>query len=729
MLIPRVYRLRSPLLAALLAAVNAAAAEPVTYLAPGVDAEDLAASTQFYDTGKGYFYWDSHTDTTRALYEQTGDYSFLGELAKYITETEFSAQAFAPLNNDSATCWYNAGSNAIQYWQNTYGAFYKGDRPLPDGYTYAPENLQELAGTQGLQVNMQFYDNWTDTGGAATDAFDWYFGGRDTSGVDGGAFFRDYFYGANAWKSAYLFDGIGKFSMQKASDAIIAAFGLTLGEGGLQRTEEGLVPTLSAGNNAAAHALTCYGFSLGEDGMLDSLYIADSDDATYQLEHVYVALSADGGRLLMYEDAEHTRPWHGEGPLLWGVTGIYNIATPKALLDMYAEYSAADNPLLWNGEGAAWAATDTSPAQGAWDASVDGTPYRSNFQNGRIVRFCDTAGQRDITVQGPVATTHMLVDASCDYSFTGAEGASLRIGTLEKGGHGKARFTDLAILADSLLLHETGLELLGAASLEIGGAVRISGGEIASTGNTAYTPGNADYSMRNAAVEVTADTAATLRNGLDNVRLVNSGTGSLTVDASITGTFSAEARGGDISFINRGTGLSVNDLTLHAGRTVGVYRAQETTEEEETALLITGTLTAEADARLNANLTLGSDATLDVSATNGLGLMLGSALTLNPGISLSLKDMELIAKMSVNQTYGLFQGVDALTLAGLDRPDTDPVFLDAVGWFRGLDEGHYFIQWNGDNVGMVCVCPIPEPATGTLGLLALAALAARRRKL
>ena len=721
-----------PLAAALVTAVNAAAeTTPVTYLAPGVDAENITESTRFYDAGKGYFYWDSHTDTTRALYGQTGDYSFLGELAKYITETEFSAEAFQPLKNDSATCWYNAGSNAIQYWQDSYAPFYKKDtqvRELPQGYTYARENLVDLAGTQSLRVNMAFYDAWPDQGNEGSAAFEWYLGGKSASSEPGGRYFSDYFAGRAASVSYSLYGAVGGISMEKVTTGILESFGLRKqDDGSLARVEEGLIPTLSAGNNAAAHALTCYGFTLGTDGLVDSLYIADSDDAIYRIEHVYLNVVKDAQgyeRLLMFEDAEHTIGWRAEGQLMWGLTEIYRINTPDRLKTLYAQYHGAETPLEWNGESSLWSTETTF----GWNVNIEGETYGSGFENGRIVQFGDTPGQRDISVEGAIQAAHMVMDAGSDYSFTGAEGASLRIGTLDKSGHGRACFTDLAIQADTLLLHETGLELLGAASLEIGGAVRISGGTVASTGNAAYNPGNADYRIGSAVMEVTADTDATLRNALDNVRLVNSGTGSLTVDAPITGSFSAEARCGDIAFINCGTGLTVNDFTLHAERTIGIYGATETTQEEETALLITGTLRAEAGARLNADLTLGTGSTLDVSGTGGLGLMLGSSLTLNTGISLSQKDMELIAKMSLNQTYGLFSGVDDLTLAGTDIfGSTDPVSVDAVGWFRGFQPMQYQICYDGSNVGLIRLI-IPEPATSALALTALAALAARRRR-
>lgn len=54
--------------------------------------------------------------------------------------------------------------------------------------------------------------------------------------------------------------------------------------------------------------------------------------------------------------------------------------------------------------------------------------------------------------------------------------------------------------------------------------------------------------------------------------------------------------------------------------------------------------------------------------------------------------------------------------------------IDAAGWFRGVEPQHIYMVYDGSNVGLYCVAPLPEPTTSTLSLLALAALAASRRK-
>ena len=726
----------TPLAAVLLPALCAAAAETasVTYLAPGVDVQDITASTRFYDVGKGAFYWNSHLTETEKLYNITKDFSFMGELKEYVRQTHFSQEAFYGLEDDKNTCWYNAGSNAIQYWQDCYAPFYRREDQsgaLPQGLTYTRENLEVLAGTQSLRVNMAFYDTWDDLGGAATDAFDWYLSGNSEKPGTGGYFQEYYGYGIETGKECGIYNAQGVVDMGKVTSGILESFGLVRKDDGtLQPVEQGLIPTLSAGNNSAAHALTCYGFTLGEDGMVNSLYIADSDDAQYRIEHIYLKVEETGGyqRLLMFEDEACSQYWHTDGLFKWGITGIYHINTPDDLKTLYGKFHDPERPMEWNGETEYWS-TDTTCG---WNVEIDGETYSSGYENGRIVQFTDKAEVFKIYVQGKVEAARMEVtNDDHDYKFMLHEEddeATLKICKLNKSGGGALDFYDFAVTADSLRLNRGTISLNNGASLEIVDTVRVEGGSISSKDASEYCTDNREYTISNATVTVLGKGETTLRNTLDNVQLVNDGSGALTVDSDITGRFSMEALDGNITFLNRGAGITVQELSLAAEQTISVYSRGVVSEEEETDVIVTGRLTAGKDAKLVANLTLGEGATLDVSGADAMGLALGSSLTLNPGMNLSQEDMELIAKMSGRDTYGLFTGVDDLTLADSD-PTTwkEPMSVDAVGWFHGFQPMQYYICYDGSNVGLRCV-PLPEPTTGVLSLLALGLLAGRRRK-
>ena len=720
-------------LAAALSLGTAAESTSTTYLAPGVDVQDITASTRFYDVGKGAFYWNSHLTETEKLYNLTKDFSFMGELKKYVQQTHFSPEAFYGLEDDKNTCWYNAGSNAIQYWQDCYAPFYRRENQsgaLPQGLTYTRDNLEVLAGTQSLRVNMAFYDTWDDLGGAATDAFDWYLSGNSEKPGSGG-YFQEYSgYGSQAGSSCGIYSSPGVISMEKVTKGIFESFGLVRKDDGtLQPVEQGLIPTLSAGNNAAAHALTCYGFTLDENGLVNSLYIADSDDAQYRIEQVYLKVEGTAGneRLLMFEDEACTKGWHTDGLFKWGITGIYHINTPDELKTLYDKYHDAERPMVWTGENFSTWATDTSLG---WNVTIDSETYGSGFENGRIVQFTDKAEVFDVTVEGELEAKSMQVtNSENNYSFMrGERETSLKLGSLEKSGTGALDFYGIAIAADTLILNQGTISLNDGASLEIVDTVRVEGGSIASKDDSEYCTDSREYTISNAKVTVLDEGETTLNNTLDNVRLVNGGSGELTVDGAITGTFSVEAANGDITFLNRGAGITMQELTLAAGQTIGVYSGSEISEDAETDVIVTSLLTAGKDAKLIANLTLGEGAKLDLSGTDAMGLTLGSSLTLNPSMSLSQEDMDLIAKMSRQDTYTLFSGVDALTLADSDSTTwKEPMSVDAKNWFTGFEPMQYYICYDGSNVGIRCV-PLPEPATSTLSLLALCALAARRRR-
>lgn len=196
------------------------------FIAHGVNPEDLAASEQFYDNGKGWHFWDwlqnnypeyYPSETINDLYQASGNsWEFFGDLASHIPDgktpedTTRGSSYYDELTNDMQTCWYNAASNILQYWQDSYGVFYRGSgdagdgsTTLPHGYTYSKDYLDDFAGTQSLRIDMFFYDNWDDVSGNITMSVSWYLAGNNTdaskSGPAKAGFFQEYF--DNTWDS------------------------------------------------------------------------------------------------------------------------------------------------------------------------------------------------------------------------------------------------------------------------------------------------------------------------------------------------------------------------------------------------------------------------------------------------------------------------------------------------------------------------------------------------
>ena len=200
------------------------------------------------------------------------------------------------------------------------------------------------------------------------------------------------------------------------------------------------------------------------------------------------------------------------------------------------------------------------------------------------------------------------------------------------------------------------------------------------------------------------------------------------------------AAGGNVDIRDLGAGASVSlhDLLIGNSRTVTalVSGASIAADESNVAkVLVTGELNAMTGAKLNANLTMATGSTLKVADK---GLELGCTLTLNEGINLGDEQLETL---HTTGALTLFTGVDAITLAsvGIDNG------IDAITLEQGIDAGLFFnlptaasvtaptpsyvIVYSGaSNGGVVSLTVVPEPATATLSLLALAALAARRRR-
>ena len=269
-----------------------------------------------------------------------------------------------------------------------------------------------------------------------------------------------------------------------------------------------------------------------------------------------------------------------------------------------------------------------------------------------------------------------------------------------------------------------------------GGSVSVSGGSENKIRNV-----NMGENGTNASLSFGAETHTAIAN--TNV--------AASAHASVSGAGNAVDFGNvnvgenaELSVMNLGdaASVSVSDVTIGAGATMGAYTGSDVSPLDEAALVIASgkTLTADNGATLNADLVMDAGSTLDVSGTGGNGLAMGSSVTLNPGVTLSAGDMAAITALGFMDQYTLFTGVDAFSYDGT-TPTPTPIAFDSETWvkasevfsnsaFTGGKDYYVFYSGaqNGSNVGAVYVMQLPEPTTGTLSLLALAALAARRRR-
>lgn len=771
------FSLKFALLACLSLAASAGAAE---FVVDGVNPNDIQHSTRFYDNGKGAYWTETYSTPYKGaeqLYKETGDFSFMGELEGRINAPEkgISVYSFSNLTDDSDTCWYNVSANVLEYWQSTYGVFYNGkdydgvSRELPTGLNYDKEICPTLGGTQSLKLGTYLYDNYTNTsvGGDMEYAVAWYLCGDDfwawdlmRSPHETAGYFADYF--PSYWEdfetpvvniynssSSKPLSGLGSISTY-----VKQAFGTELqADGSYSSGTPGSLLYFGISNDGVGgHALTCYGFKTGNDGNITSVYLTNSDDREYRLMEIF--LKEEGGKVYLYTDKECKNRWSFATGSAWYVDQLEWIDTPDALKAMYADYRSGD--LVWTGEASEWsqAAADNynelPTTSSGWKSSVQGKAYDSWYHMRQDARFDDTATRTTVKMDGAIVAGKVTIDNSSKaYTFSGTEGATLDTPELVKSGTNTATFTGVDITAAQVKVG-TGKLLLGQnASLDINSQVVIkalgsesAAGMYSTNGNQTYSLGNSSITIENAVVDYIANTAGTLSNLLSNVKLVNNSTATLTENNSNNKSgISAHAAKGSIQFLNKGTqGIQLTDAIIGTNLSLSVYKGTTVSEAEESALYIQGKLVGLTNSTINANLTMMEGSELDVSGTGNTGINLGSALTFNLGMKLSEADVNAVLGMNEGGAYHLFNSVDSITLASSGYSNwTQAITLadavDASTYFTNLENGKYYVIYTGvtnggANVGQVMLmgATVPEPATGTLSLLALAALAARRRR-
>lgn len=184
-----------------------------------------------------------------------------------------------------------------------------------------------------------------------------------------------------------------------------------------------------------------------------------------------------------------------------------------------------------------------------------------------------------------------------------------------------------------------------------------------------------------------------------------------------------EVVNGSTTSVILGNTATLATLTLDSDTVFGAFKAAEarTADTASETTISVGTLTAGTGATLNANLKFSASSTLNLAGS----LAMGSSVELASGMTLGLSP-EMLEKLYSGVSLELFTGVDSLKLDGEDI--TAGTTLPADDIFSGLSADYtYKMGFNGGVVSLSATM-VPEPTTATLSLLALAALAARRRR-
>lgn len=189
---------------------------------------------------------------------------------------------------------------------------------------------------------------------------------------------------------------------------------------------------------------------------------------------------------------------------------------------------------------------------------------------------------------------------------------------------------------------------------------------------------------------------------------------------------------------------TLNMLELAAGSQAGFYSGATTAETLTRSTLTVSQLAKFAEAStLNADLVLASGASLEL----GGGMTLNGMLSLQTGLTLSGAVLSEVLGLEAGESYALFTGVDDLllqevvalyNLGAVAEPAAVEQSYTSVADGTQVAAGDYFanladceglvLSYNAGSGTVSIMQTVPEPATAALSLLALAALATRRRR-
>ena len=245
--------------------------------------------------------------------------------------------------------------------------------------------------------------------------------------------------------------------------------------------------------------------------------------------------------------------------------------------------------------------------------------------------------------------------------------------------------------------------------------------------------GETELELNGAHVAVTGSEDKVIDYKLVNSTVENAGSKLLTLTNSASTLSGLHATGGNVDVQALGD-ITLAELEIAAAKTISAA-----------SVTVTDLVKLSDGAKLAGNLTLASGATVDLGGT----LTLEGALNLQTGLTLSGTVLETIAGLEEGQSHILFSGVteldvqEAMTLSNMRsiaartqeavsyRELMDGQQVSAADYFSNLSGNTgLVISYNKENgtVSISHTLAVPEPTTATLSLLALAALAARRRR-
>ncbi len=349
--------------------------------------------------------------------------------------------------------------------------------------------------------------------------------------------------------------------------------------------------------------------------------------------------------------------------------------------------------------------------------------------SGKLVLSSQTRLNMLNTEAGEVVLAYNGADGNILEGLDGAmTGGTTALGVLRLAEKVKLTVTNIWSRAVTGIYLENGAEMtLSGHDLVVTGTGMETArfGVIESDGKK-YAKDSIDYELRNGHMKSTADADTSVANRLTYASVENAGSGKLAVTNSANTLTGVVASGGDVSLQNLAAAVSLDVLEVAAGKTVGVYTGAEAGNTQ--AVTVRDSLILEAGAGLNmVSLTLAEGATLEMTGLEAGAVNLSGALTFGTGLKMGESLLASVGALDYGETLNLFTGLSGVNLPVVVDTESSRVLASSV--FSNVQSNTLYVDYRViDNVGTLLVANVPEPATATLSLMALAALAARRRR-
>ena len=353
-------------------------------------------------------------------------------------------------------------------------------------------------------------------------------------------------------------------------------------------------------------------------------------------------------------------------------------------------------------------------------------------------------GGGTLTVGGNMKLDAMLSTRAGEVILTGEDNSITNVDGAMSGGNtakGKLRLAQNARLqvtgniwgrSNTGILLDSGAEVnISGQNLSIANHAEEGSASLAATtsnGPGLYGIGRTDYQISNAHVAYTGGDA-TIGNKLVSSSVENAGSGLLTVDNGQNRLVGLNAASGSILVQNLAE-LDLKNLEIANSLSVSAYADGSQSAAAEACISVSEIASFGTGVTLNADLVMKTGSTLRMAGA----VQMGSDVHLETGLSLTGSLYDEVKSMKAGESVTLFTGVDALYLGSSQTAITSITLEDGVlakDYFTNLSD-HYFLIYDtslGDGLGELSIgMVVPEPTTATLSLVALAALAMRRRR-